>query len=85
MKGALSQSEAGFEIVKFLFPAMSVRIPLKFPIFSAWFRTLVGGRIYSKVEQYKTGWITLDDFPYASYIEHYSTVTIDGDVYIFGG
>ena len=38
-----------------------------------------------KVEHYKTSWSTLGDFPYAStYIEYYSTVTIDGEVYIFG-
>ena len=38
-----------------------------------------------KVEHYKTSWSTLGDFPYASsFIGHYSTVTIDGEVYIFG-
>ena len=38
-----------------------------------------------KVEQYKTSWTTVGDFPYASsFIRLYSTVTIDGQVYIFG-
>jgi len=47
---------------------------------------VVGGESNVKVEHYKTSWSTLGDFPYAkSYIDGYSTVTIDGEVYIFGG
>ena len=38
-----------------------------------------------KVEHHKSTWRTLGDFPYASrYISSYSTVTIDGELYIFG-
>ena len=38
-----------------------------------------------KVEHHKSTWRTLGDFPYASsYIVYYSTVTIDGELYIFG-
>ena len=39
-----------------------------------------------KVEHYKTSWSTHGDFPYATgdYFFYYSTVTIDGEVYIFG-
>ena len=38
-----------------------------------------------KVEHHKSTWRTLGDFPYASsYIAYYSTVTIDGELYIFG-
>ena len=38
-----------------------------------------------KVEQHKSTWTTLGDFPYADgTFSDYSTVTIDGAVYIFG-
>ena len=38
-----------------------------------------------KVEQHKSRWTTLGDFPYAKdYFGYYSTVTIDGEIYIFG-
>ena len=38
-----------------------------------------------KVELHKSSWTTLGDFPFVStYFGFYSTVTIDGEVYIFG-